>query len=329
MDNMQSTRNKLIHLLATSDDQYISGQILSQKLNITRSAIWKHMKTLEKEGFKIEGKPKLGYRIVQFPDDLNEFSLKKGLDTEWIGKTIIYQDVITSTQHLAHELAQKQADHGTIVVASEQTNGKGRLAREWYSPNGKGIWLSLILRPTIFPYLAPQLTLLTATVLAEVIKSQTDLNPKIKWPNDLLIQDRKVAGILTEMKAEQDQIEYLVIGIGLNVNIEKEDIPISLQSKATSLNIETGKKWEIIPLIQGILQTFEQEYTAYLDKGFIDVKQKWERFGYKIGQNVWITTANDRWQAVFLGIAEDGALLMRTAEHDIQKVYSAEIKWFS
>lgn len=326
---MQSTRNKLIDLLATHSDQYISGQVLSDKLNITRSAIWKHMKALEKEGFKIEGKSKLGYRIVHYPDDLNEYSLKKGLETEWLGKRIVYKDVMTSTQKIAHQLAQDGAEHGTIVVASEQTNGKGRMEREWHSPKQKGIWLSIILRPTIFPFLAPQLTLLTATVLADVIQSRSELSPKIKWPNDILIKDRKVSGILTEMKAEQDQIEYLVIGIGLNVNQQLDDIPLLLQNKATSLYIQTGQKWKIPSLIQNILNKFECEFTAYLDKGFMDVKQKWEQYGYKIGQHVWITTGKERWRAVFLGIAEDGALLMRTNDHKVKKLYSAEIEWFT
>lgn len=325
---MQSTRNKLIQLLANHDDQYISGQMLSEKLNISRSAIWKHMKALEDEGFIIEGKSKLGYRIIKYPDRLNEYALKRGLDTTWLGNTIIFKEQMPSTQTLAHELAQNQAEHGTVIIASEQTAGKGRMNRTWHSPKEKGMWLSMILRPTIFPYLAPQLTLLTATVLAQVIIEQTPLHPKIKWPNDILIHDKKVAGILTEMKAEQDQIEYVVIGIGLNVNQEPSELPDDLKQRATSLYIESGNTYSIKSLIQEVLKAFEREYIAYMDQGFSNVKQKWEQYGYKIGQSIWMTTGQRRWQGTFLGIAEDGALLVRTAEQQDKKIYSAEIEWF-
>src|SRR5690554_2579049 len=218
MDRMQSTRNKLIHLLANNDDQYISGQKLSEMLHISRSAIWKQMKNLEKAGYEIEGKPNQGYRILSFPDDLSEYTLQWGLDTEWIGKKIIHKQTTTSTQIVAHKLAQENCEHGTIVIADEQTKGKGRMNRPWHSSKKKGIWMSIILRPAILPYRAPQLTLLTATVLADVINEHIGIRPQIKWPNDILINNKKTAGILTEMQAEQDQIQYVVIGVGLNVN---------------------------------------------------------------------------------------------------------------
>src|SRR5699024_869560 len=227
--------------------------------------IWKHMKELEKEGFQIEGKSRVGYRIISSPRELSEYTIQAGLETEWLGEQIIHKEVINSTQRLAHTYAGEKAKHGTVIIADEQTEGRGRLDRPWTSSKEKGMWMSMILRPTIAPYLAPQLTLLTATVLADVLKNYTNLKPKIKWPNDILINGKKVAGILTEMQAEQDQILYVVIGIGLNVNQEKNDFPEDIDKKATSIHIETEREWNIHTLIQSILETFEKAYEAYIE----------------------------------------------------------------
>lgn len=325
---MQSTRNKLINLLANNKDEYISGQMLSEKLNISRSAIWKHMKELEKDGYEIEGKSNQGYRMISFPNKLSENTVQWGLNTKWLGKTVIHKTTTPSTQIIAHQAAQNNAAHGTVIIADEQTSGRGRMSRQWHSTKQKGIWLSLILRPTILPYLAPQLTLLAATVLADVVYSFTKTQPQIKWPNDILLNGKKTAGILTEMQAEQDQIQYIVIGIGLNVNQTNDDFPGDLQTIATSLQKETNKAWDIVALTQKILATFESAFDSYVKNGFPHVKDKWETYGFKIGESIWIKTLQDEWQAIFLGIAEDGALLTKTSDGETKKLYSAEIQWF-
>ncbi|WP_233879073.1 biotin--[acetyl-CoA-carboxylase] ligase [Virgibacillus halodenitrificans] len=325
---MESTRNKLIDLLAKDKDTYISGQMLSEHLGISRSAVWKHMKNLEKDGYQIEGKSNKGYRIISFPDKLSENTIKWGLNTSWLGSKIIHKESTPSTQVIAHQLAQEGSPHGTIILADEQTSGRGRLNREWFSSKGKGIWMSIILRPEILPYLAPQLTLLTATVLAEVVQKNTTVTPMIKWPNDILINKKKTAGILTEMQAEQDQIQYVIIGIGMNINQTKEDIPIEIQSKATSLRVESSEKHSIKQFIHLILEEFEKAYDSYLINGFPEVKKKWERYGFKIGESISITTLRDQFQAIFSGIAEDGALLVKQKDGEIKKLYSAEIEWF-
>src|SRR5690625_4011383 len=175
MDRMNSTRNKLIHHLANSNSQYVAGQTLSANLNISRSAHWKQMKTHEKAGYKIDAKPSEGYRILSYPDDVSEYTLQWGPETEWIGKKIIHKESTTTTQLDAHQLAQENCEHGTIVIADKQTQGKGRRERPWHSSNKQGVWMSIILRPKIPPYRAPQLTLLTATDLAEVIHEHIGL----------------------------------------------------------------------------------------------------------------------------------------------------------
>jgi BirA family transcriptional regulator, biotin operon repressor / biotin---[acetyl-CoA-carboxylase] ligase len=325
---MESTRSKIIHLLSINKDNYISGQEISDQLSISRSAIWKHMKELEKDGYIIEAKRNKGYRIVKSPRKVSENTVQWGLNTEWLGRSIIHKETTTSTQAIAHQLAMDNAPHGTAVIADEQTRGKGRLSREWYSAKNKGIWLSIIMRPLILPYLAPQLTLLTATVLADVLKEELGLNPKIKWPNDIILNDKKVSGILTEMQAEQDQVQYIVIGIGMNVNHEQNEIPDDIKKRATSLYLETGNTLDITKLIQQIFVTFEKSYAEYTQQGFDVIKKRWESYGYRIGEKMKIKTFQKEQDAILLGIAEDGALLAKYNDGSVQKVYSGEIDWF-
>lgn len=325
---MSSTRHKLITLLSKYTDDYISGQTLSEQLNISRSAIWKHMKELEKDGYVIEGKSRKGYRIVEFPDKLSENTIQWGLKTNWLGKNIIHKVSIPSTQTMAHKEALDHAPNGTVIVANEQTAGKGRIDHYWHSQNEKGIWLSMILRPNLLPYQAPQLTLLTATVIADVIQRLTELKPQIKWPNDILINRKKIAGILTEMQAEQDQILYVVIGIGLNVLHTKEDFPDDILHKATSLKIETREKWNIKQFIQEILETFEKKYETFINQGFPTVKKEWEFYGFRLHEQIKIKTRKASWHGRFLGISEDGALIVKHQDGRISKVYSGEIAWF-
>src|SRR5690625_3387552 len=170
---MPSTRRRLIELLQAKKHEFVSGQVLANKLNISRNAIWKHMKEIVEDGYNIEARQRLGYRILDVPDKLSENTLKWGLQTKWLGHHIVHKTSLPSTQTLAHQLAQKGAKHGTIVIADEQTDGRGRMERPWDSNSQDGIWLSIILKPQIPPYLAPQLTLLTATVLADLIKEET------------------------------------------------------------------------------------------------------------------------------------------------------------
>ncbi|UJL48076.1 biotin--[acetyl-CoA-carboxylase] ligase [Virgibacillus sp. NKC19-16] len=325
---MESTRNKLIKLLAANQDHYISGQLLSERLNISRNAIWKHMKELEKDGYVVEGKSKKGYRITGFPDKLSENTIQWGLNTRWAGKTIIHKETTPSTQIIAHQAASDGAKHGTVIIADQQTKGRGRMEREWHSAKNKGIWLSIILRPAILPYLAPQLTLLTATVMADVLYKHAFTQSSIKWPNDILINNKKAVGILTEMHAEQDQIQYIVIGIGMNVNQQIDELPEGLQTIATSLQIETNKNWSIKELIQDILLTFEDAYDTFIEKGFSEVKRKWENYGFRMGEYISIKTLREQWGGTFSGIAEDGALIVKTSGGETKKLYSGEIEWF-
>jgi BirA family biotin operon repressor/biotin-[acetyl-CoA-carboxylase] ligase len=324
---MESTRNKLISILAKNKDSFFSGQALSEELNISRSAVWKHMNELKKDGYQIEAQSNKGYRITGFPDKISENTLQWGLDTTWAGKKLIHKETVTSTQYIAHETARNHAPHGTVVIADEQKEGKGRMNRSWQSAKEKGLWFSIILRPDIQPQLAPQLTLLTATVLADVLKKHTGIEPMIKWPNDILINEKKCAGILTELQAEQDRIQYIVIGIGLNINQEEKELA-AIPKQATSLAVETGKSWSLKALFQAILTSFEKTYESYMASGFPEVKKTWESYGFKIGQKIQVKTRQQTGEAFFKGISDDGALVIENEDGELNKLYSAEIEWF-
>ncbi|MCT2537362.1 biotin--[acetyl-CoA-carboxylase] ligase [Aquibacillus koreensis] len=323
---MESTRQHLIELLQENEQCYISGQELSTKLHISRTAVWKHMKELEKDGYVIDAKPRKGYKITSAPNKMSQNTLQWGLQTEWLGKSIVHKPTIASTQTLAKQLAATGAEHGTIVIADEQTAGRGRMQRTWHSRKGEGIWMSLILRPEILPNKAPQITLLVATVIAEVL-SNFNVKPLIKWPNDILINDKKVSGILTEMQAEQDQIEFMVIGIGLNVNQSKDMFPADLKPIATSLKIQSGQKLDPIVMTQQILMKFEDVYEKYISHGFDVLKGNWLKYGYKLGEKVYIQTAKRQWYGVIEGIEPDGALRIKNDDGSVETLYSAEIKW--
>ncbi len=325
---MSSTRSKLIELLSKNQHQYISGQHLSNSLKISRSAIWKHMNELKKDGYDIEGVTRKGYRIVSFPEKVSENTIQWGLNTFWAGKKVYYKETIDSTQRLAHQLALDGAEHGTIVIADEQVKGKGRTGRHWQSHKSLGVWMSIILRPNILPYAAPQLTLVTATVIANLIEELTGIRPHIKWPNDILVNDKKIAGILTEMQAEQDKVNYVIIGIGLNVNQLSTDFDHASSYPITSLRMETNETWSLIKIIQQMLQIFESKFDHFMTNGFQEVKKEWEHYGFKMNEQIQIKSGQNNRYGTFLGIAEDGALLIKNEEETIEKIYSAEIMWF-
>ncbi|WP_234998352.1 biotin--[acetyl-CoA-carboxylase] ligase [Salirhabdus sp. Marseille-P4669] len=321
------TRKQLITLLASNKNTYVSGQKLSDELNISRAAIWKHMKALEEDGYKIEAVTRKGYRIVQAPDEMSENTIQWGLETTWLGQHLIFEKTLDSTQITAQKLALDGAVNGTVVVADEQVKGRGRLQREWHSKQNVGIWMSMILRPKIEPYRAPQLTLLTAVAITRMLKNICNLDAKIKWPNDIYIQDKKLAGVLTEMQAEQDQISFVIIGIGINVNHDSKDLPSELQSKATSLKLVTNQSWQRETLIQELWKQIEIVYEIFRNEGFSPIKKEWEQSAYKLGEAIHVTTGKTQWKAELLGIHDDGALLVKDEKGETKRLYSAEIDW--
>lgn len=323
---MQSEiRRKLLEAFSKAEGGFVSGQKISDLLGCSRTAVWKHIEELRKEGFELEAVRKKGYRILKTPDKITANEIQLGLDTKTFGRQIVYYDSVVSTQKIAHELSQNGEKEGTIVVADEQTGGKGRMARSWHSPKEKGIWMSMIVRPKIPIHKTPQLTLLTAVALVEGIEEATGLQASIKWPNDVLINGKKVAGILTELVAEADQVHSVIIGIGINVNQRSEDFPDAIRSTASSMALEKGEPIHRATVIQKFLKAFEKWYETYLKHGFKPLKLMWESYTISLHKEIRARTLAGTIVGKALGINEEGALLIETPEGTIEKVYSADI----
>ena len=324
---MQSDlRTKLMQALSKANGTFISGQEIAEYIGCSRTAVWKHIEDLRGEGYMVEAVRKKGYRIVSAPEKVSKSEIQFGLETKTLGKMIHYRESVESTQKIAHQLANEGAEEGTLVIAEEQVSGKGRLMRSWHSPKFSGIWMSLILRPKIPLHQAPQLTLLAAVAVAQAIEDVTELQPQIKWPNDLLINRRKVTGILTEMQAESDRIHSVIIGIGMNINQQKEDFPEDLQEKASSLSIESGVKISRAKVIQRVLLRLEDLYTLYLQEGFMPIKLLWESYAISLGQILKASTVNDTIVGKALGITDAGVLLLEDNQGTIHSIYSADIE---
>ncbi|WP_285766206.1 biotin--[acetyl-CoA-carboxylase] ligase [Peribacillus sp. SI8-4] len=324
---MQSElRTKLMEALSKADGAFISGQEIAEYIGCSRTAVWKHIEDLRNEGYRVEAVRKKGYRIISAPEKVSESAIQLGLETRTIGKMIHYQETVESTQKIAHQLANDGVQEGTLVVAEEQISGKGRLMRSWHSPKFSGIWMSLILRPNIPVHEAPQLTLLAAVAVAQAIEDTTDLRPQIKWPNDILVNRKKVVGILTEMQAESDRIHSVIIGIGMNINQQLEDFPEELQGKASSLFIESGETISRSTVIQRVLLRLENLYELYLKEGFAPIKDLWESYAISLGQVIRASTVNDTIIGKAMGITETGVLLLEDEKGTVHSIYSADIE---
>ena len=330
-------KEKILDYLNKKYD-YLSGDQISKHLGISRQGLWKHIQELKDSGYDIVAVPHLGYRLESCPDRLFPFEVARGLNTKFIGTDgehrrtigsstklgsgkIHYFDYLASTMDQAMQLGMAGAASGSIVLAESQIKGRGRLGRSWFSPKYKGIYLSLILRPKILPNACPILTLMSAVSICEAIKEIIDLEVQIKWPNDLLIHNKKVAGILTEMNAEVDKVNFVVIGIGLNVNNEKK----SLIPQATSLKQEQGAEINRLVLLQEILRKLEDNYFLLKDRGPEEIIHKWRNFALTLGTRVKVDYQNKHIQGQAIDIDMDGALLVRKDSGLIQKISSGDV----
>ena len=324
---MQSEiRKELLDAFTNAGDDFLSGQHLAELIGCSRTAVWKHIEELRKEGFELDAVRNKGYRILKTPEKITADEIRLGLTTMFMGRTIHYEDSVESTQKIALSLASEDAPEGTIIIAEEQLSGRGRMARKWHSPKYTGIWMSMILRPNIPLNNAPQLTLLAAVAIVQACEDMTDLILEIKWPNDILINGKKVTGILTELQAEADRIHSIIIGIGINVNQKKDDFPTEIRDIATSLFIEKGETVSRAELIKSILKHFEKLYTLYLDQGFLPIKLLWESYATSIGKYITARTLTNTIEGKALGITNDGVLKLEDQTGFIHHIYSADIE---
>ncbi|WP_082686857.1 biotin--[acetyl-CoA-carboxylase] ligase [Bacillus sp. FJAT-27445] len=323
---MQSDiRKKLLDAFTNAGDRFLSGQALAAMIGCSRTAVWKHIEGLRSEGFTIEAVKRKGYRISNTPLALTADEIRLGLKSRFIGQTIHYRETVDSTQKLALALSAADAPEGTLVVADEQTSGRGRMDRKWHSPKGSGIWMSLLLRPDIPPQRAPQLTLLTAVAVARAIEEASGISVAIKWPNDILVNGKKITGILTEMQAESDRIHSVIIGIGVNVNQKNEDFPGELQGIATSIALETGQEARRSMIIREFCSQFEKLYLIFLEKGFYPIKLLWESYAQGMGSRVRARTYSGVIEGKALGITNEGVLQLEDVSGRIHQIYSADI----
>ncbi len=313
-------------MFTKSNGEFLSGQKISEELGCSRTAVWKHIEELRQAGYELEAIRRKGYRITKIPEKISSNEISLGLKTLNLGRVIHFEESVGSTQKIAHQLAHDGALEGTLVVAEEQTSGRGRLNREWFSPKYTGVWMSLILRPNLPPAKAPQLTLLTAVAISQAIEEVTSLRPDIKWPNDILLNKKKTVGILTEMQAEADKINSVIIGIGINVNQQLEHFPEELHTIATSLSIELKKPINRAELIQMVLLKFENLYQIYLEHGFYPIKLLWESYAISIGKKIIARTITGTLTGTAKGITEDGVLMLEGEDGKISYIHSADIE---
>jgi BirA family biotin operon repressor/biotin-[acetyl-CoA-carboxylase] ligase len=316
---------QLLALLEEKPGEYVSGEHISQRMNVSRTAVWKWMKRLEAAGYRFEASRKLGYRLTAKPSKLAAVDIITRLETKRLGHNIKLFGQVDSTQNIAQRLAEEGASEGTLVIAEQQLQGRGRMGRAWISPAGKGVWMSLVLRPQIPLPFTPQLTLLAAVSLCRSLRRLTGLDIGIKWPNDLLIGGKKISGILLESSAEEERLRYVIAGIGISVNLDASDYSEETLERAVSLKMALGKEVDRAEVIAGFLKDFEDLYLLYHEEGFAPVKTLWEALSVSLGQQATLTTPQSVLSGIPIGLADSGALLLKQDNGVTVSVFSADM----
>lgn len=336
----------------------VSGADLSLQLGVSRAAIWARIEELRGLGYDIEASPHLGYRLLSAPDVLHADDLIARLNVaageinagrpevrvdgpssagrrsfdgtpappaRIIGRDIRVFQETTSTNDVIEKLARDEVKEGAVVFAETQTKGRGRLGRTWMSPTEKGLWFSVLLRPDLRPQEATQLTVASATALVRAVRSVTGLQPEIKWPNDILIGGRKVAGILTELSAELDHVKHIILGIGVNVNLGPAEFPAELRKLATSLKIEAGRPIARSELAAAILWELDADYARITNGLFGNVADEWEAYCTTLGREVVIRTGDHQIRGRAESLGEDGALVLRTDHGRLERITGGDV----
>ncbi|MCL0095433.1 biotin--[acetyl-CoA-carboxylase] ligase [Dehalococcoidia bacterium] len=303
----------------------ISGEELGQALGTSRMAVWKHITALRREGYRIDASRGKGYLLVSAPDSLLPEEIKVGLRTSLLGRQIAYHRELASTQDAAKALAAQGAGEGTTVIAETQTGGRGRMGRGWASPPG-GVYLSIILRPAIKPSEALRFPLIAGVAAAQAIEQLTGVKPGLKWPNDVILEGRKAGGILTEMSAEIDRINYIILGIGINVNTRRAHFPEEIARIATSLREECGEEVSRIKLVQEILAQLESLYQDFQVSGFEPIRVRWKALSNTIGARVSISSGGKQVDGEAIDIDGDGALILQKTDGTLERVLAGDVQ---
>ncbi|MBI2831849.1 MAG: biotin--[acetyl-CoA-carboxylase] ligase [Chloroflexi bacterium] len=312
-------------LKALQQEERVSGEQLGKSLNISRTAVWKHVNELRKLGYTIDSSPRLGYSFISSTGLLLPEEISHGLDTRIIGKNIVYREEATSTQDVAEEMARNGAEDGTVVICERQTKGRGRKGRSWESPPLHGVYISIILRPSLRPTRVPQVPLVAGVATSRAIKRVTPLQPRIKWPNDIIIGGKKAGGILTEMSSEVDRVNYILLGIGVNVNTRTSLFPEPTRSIATSLAEQCGENVSRVKFVQCLLADMEAVYSQFLSSGFDAIREEWKALNNTIGSRVKVSSGDEELEGEALDIDREGFLLVRKENGDVSRVVSGDV----
>ena len=318
---------KVLSFFQTHDSEYLSGQDLSDVLKISRVAVWKHIKKIQTLGYKIESKQKLGYRLIDSTEKLLPWEITRDLKTQLIGKRVYYFEEIDSTQNFAQNIAADKKENGTIIIAEKQTSGRGRLDRKWTSPKG-GIWFSLIIHPKFDVSSSTLIPILSAVALSKSIKSVLDIETEVKWPNDITMNGKKVAGVLVDASFQTNSIDYLILGIGINFDIDAKKLEKRLTKTPNFYGIDSlrGKEDKTPPkkLLKEFLLQFEKNLFQ-LDKGEKSkIIKEWTKRAAGIGKKITINTSNGKISGISQGIDNDGALKIKT-RNEIKKIYVGDV----
>ena len=321
-----STKQKLLNRLKQAPRQWVSGEQISNQLGISRTAIWKQVNQLKADGHDIQSAPKKGYRLIQTADLLEAEEIQMNLDTQTMGQPGVYVHQDTDSTNLqAKRLAGQGAAEGTVVVADTQTHGRGRRGRTWFSPSGRNIYASMILRPPMAPSQAPQITLMTAVAVAKTLKQSVGLEARIKWPNDILVQGKKISGILNEISTEMDMVDFVVVGLGINVNVRSKEMPEEIRTLATSIRIETGADHPRCNLLCDLLKEFEICYDQLKVDGFRPIMAQWRDLTDIIGQHVYVDVLGTRHTGMVEAVDDDGVLILRDGRGEIHRIFSGDV----
>ena len=320
---MESIKTKILKVLRGTKD-YISGQELSEQLGVSRTAVWKYMKQLKEEGYEIQAVQNKGYRLVEVPDVLGESEIKSRMNTRWAGREVYFYEEIDSTNTQAKRLAEEGAVSGTLVVSDCQTKGKGRRGRVWESPKGTALYMTLMIRPQIRPERASMLTLVIGLSVVQAIRNVLKVEVGIKWPNDVVLNKKKLVGILTEMNAQMDYIEYLVLGVGINANTK--EFPPEIQDKATSLQIELGYPVNRAELVAETMKCFENYYEIFeKTQDLSGLMEAYQEVLVNYNQPVRVLEPGNEYSGIARGINELGELLVERENGVVETVYAGEV----
>jgi BirA family biotin operon repressor/biotin-[acetyl-CoA-carboxylase] ligase len=318
---------EILQLLREHPLAFLSGEEISRQLKVTRTAIWKRVSALRDMGYEIEASTRRGYCLVRSPDLLSPSEVKPILRTKWMGKTIHHFQTIDSTNSEAYQLALTGAKEGEVVIAESQKKGRGRLGRHWFSPPFLNLYLSVILRPHIPPQQASIITLMAAVATAEAIEKFSGLKPSIKWPNDILLRSRKVAGLLNEIHSEMDRIHFVVLGIGVNLNMDGRMFPKEIRPMVTSLKKEMGRTISRKAFLQSLLEELEEWYGIFLKKGGAAILKAWRDRAQIEGKEVKVTSFGERVVGVAIDVDSDGALILETERGEKKRIVAGDVEY--